>query len=536
VPLLHPNVPPPPHYYADNVVRLLAAVERQYSDILLERERTFITQIFALSVDAQRLFARLLTRKGPLIRIDSLRYREVGDVSAAIAELEARRLVQRNPCVPADQLLTLLTRAELESTFPAVPAVRKGLQVDVIAARYPEWCTRARIAPHFPVCTLVDRERLGVMQLLFFGDARTDLTTFVLEDLGMLRFEAYPLDPAQRQFRDRADLDDYVGLLAQREQLRALAKVWHHKRAMALACALSQERSRRLLERVRSGLINQLGRCAERAGDCEVALNAYAFSSRPPSRERRVRLLTRLGDHVGAVSLLDAIDTAPHNAGERFFAHQFRAKRTRRPKVTEELLRLPQPPDTTVENAALAALTARGGCGRHLENLLPRGLLGLAFWDIIFAPVEAAFVNPYQDAPLDLYWTDFRPRRADLIAARLNALREPGAVGRTVCAVVNAKRGVGNALVAWHALDAAILHAAVECVPSGDWAGVFDYMLDDLEQTRTGFPDLALFFGPGRYVLVEVKGPGDQIRREQRLWFEFFARAGIPARVLRVLW
>jgi hypothetical protein len=191
-----------------------------------------------------------------------------------------------------------------------------------------------------------------------------------------------------------------TGQLGQREQLRARYCMATRARNRARRSAVA-ERQRRLLERVRSGLINQLGRCAERAGDCQVALNAYAFSSRPPSRERRVRLLTRLGDHDGAVSLLDAIDTAPHNAGERFFAHQFRAKRTRRVKVTEELLRLPRPPDTTVESAALAALTARGGCGRHLENLLPRGLLGLALWDIILAPVEAAFVNPYQDAPLD---------------------------------------------------------------------------------------------------------------------------------------
>jgi hypothetical protein len=33
-----------------------------------------------------------------------------------------------------------------------------------------------------------------------------------------------------------------------------------------------------------------------------------------------------------------------------------------------------------------------------------------------------------------------------------------------------------------------------------------------------------------------VKGPGDQLRREQRVWFDFFARERIPARVLRVEW
>ena len=33
-----------------------------------------------------------------------------------------------------------------------------------------------------------------------------------------------------------------------------------------------------------------------------------------------------------------------------------------------------------------------------------------------------------------------------------------------------------------------------------------------------------LFAGRGVYRFVEVKGPGDQLRREQRLWFEFFRR------------
>ena len=73
VPVLHPNVPPPPHYYADNLARLLSAVSSQYSDLLLDRERDYLRRVFGLSVDAHRLYARLLTRRGPLVRTGRVR-------------------------------------------------------------------------------------------------------------------------------------------------------------------------------------------------------------------------------------------------------------------------------------------------------------------------------------------------------------------------------------------------------------------------------------------------------------------------------
>jgi hypothetical protein len=110
------------------------------------------------------------------------------------------------------------------------------------------------------------------------------------------------------------------------------------------------------------------------------------------------------------------------------------------------------------------------------------------------------------------------------------------AVAREVRATAQTKRGVNSALVDWRAFDSHFVECATTAVPGAIWTATFDYMLDDIEQTRTGFPDLALFFAPGRFQFVEVKGPGDQLRREQRLWFEFFARAGVPAYVLWVEW
>jgi hypothetical protein len=539
VPALRPNVPPPPHYYADNLVRLLAAVSRQYSDILLDRERDYLQRLLALSIDAQRLYARLLMRRGPLIRIDSLEYREVADLPDALVELEAAQLVQRHPAVPADRALETLTRAELDALFPYVRARgrRKDEHIVVIAARYPDHRIRNTVNAAFPSCVPLGLDAMSTLQILFFGDARTDLSTFVLEDLGMLQFERYELDPRHRQFADRAELDDYLAMQQLKSALHVLETRWQRTTAAPLLDTLWHVRERRLLERVRSGLVNQLGRCAERARDYEFALSAYARTTRAPGRERRTRLLRRLGDEEATHVLLDSIEHAPWCAGERFFAQQFRAgRRARRHAIPERVLRLPEAPDAGVEAAALAALTCGGGTGAHLENRLPLGMLGLAFWDVVFAPIEAAFVNPYQDRPADLYWSDFRDTRADAIASRFAALREQGALARDVCATAHSKRGINNALVDWRVFDSRLIACATAMVPNDIWISLFDYMLDDLEQTRTGFPDLTLFFAPGRYQFVEVKGPGDQLRREQRLWFEFFAKADVPAIVLHVEW
>jgi hypothetical protein len=208
----------------------------------------------------------------------------------------------------------------------------------------------------------------------------------------------------------------------------------------------------------------------------------------------------------------------------------------RRAVLEEIRLRLPRPPKRGVERAALAALLSNGGIGRHLENALPLSMLGLAFWDIVFMPVEGVFVNPYQDRPLDLYWAGFRAVRAEPIAKRLLSLETGDEFARRVEHVLREKSGTSSALVSWAALDAEFVSALITSIPAPHWCRLFDHLLTDLAQFRTGFPDLALLYGRGRYEFVEVKGPGDQLRREQRLWFDFFARAGLPARLLRVEW
>lgn len=517
----------------------------QYSDILDSTESARLARTRALSCDARRLFARLLTRKGPLFRADSLRYAEVADTDAALVELGAAELVQLNPLLPGDLLLSRLTVPELRDGFPVVATRHRGLRkdalVDAIAAGYPERLLHDRLAGPYTWVLVDDPDWLLVMRVLFFGGLRQDFSTFVLDDLGVVQHESYPLDRDRRLFSQREELVRYFELRTARQRIRLLESVWQERAAQTLVEALWQEEPNRLLERERSRLLNTLGRTAERQRAYDLALGAYRRSGREPGRERRARVLARLDDGMGVTTALSEIESQPHSAGERHFAIQFGARRGQRStrirkKPREQPLRLAAAPEDSVERAALTAWLRNGGRGAHLENSFALALLGLAFWDVVFAPVPGVFTHPYQDAPLDLYWSDFRATRADAIADRLAELAVPGVLADQLLATYDAKYGVANALVHWARFSSSMLELTLRCVPVPHLLVMFDFMLDDLELSRTGFPDLVLWYGPGVYRLVEVKGPGDQLRREQRLWFDLFESAGIPATVLRVGW
>jgi hypothetical protein len=93
-----------------------------------------------------------------------------------------------------------------------------------------------------------------------------------------------------------------------------------------------------------------------------------------------------------------------------------------------------------------------------------------------------------------------------------------------------------NPLVNWQALDPEILEIALQRIPFGHWMRIFERILLDLRNNRAGFPDLVLFPATGGYQLIEVKGPGDSLQKNQQRWMHFFAQHDIPHAIARVRW
>ena len=564
MPELNAGQPPPDHYYADNLIALIEGVRRQYGDMLTPEESQFGEGVVAMPAQAQRLLARLISRKGPLVRVDSLNFREVDDTDGALTHLVAREFVCWCPEAPAADLARLLTRAELAQCFgdvlvagaaSSLAATANGVSAPIRPAdaerraEVPprratarkgeclEWIERAlsdsevhrRIEGCFPWVALDIGERLELYRLLFFGDRRRDLSTFVLRDLGLARYPKYELARERRLFADRASLDAYVALLGLGDQVDELGPTPQADDAMPVLEALWRPHAHRLFERRRSRILNRLGRGLERAREFDAALACYARSSMAPARERRTRILKRLGDVDAVDRLRRRMRERPVCPQEADFAARFGTRRQR--AWPEGTIVLDVPNIDHVEAAAADVLTAEEGCAWHLENALPMGLFGLAYWDWVFAPADGMFVNAFQTAPIDLFWPDFLEARRGKCPDPLEA--DDGTLRAALLARCCAHRGVANRLVDWRAFDADTLDRLLDGLGMDTVRKLVAFASEDLDNARRGFPDLTVVYGPGRFEFVEVKGPNDRLRDDQYLWIGRLRAADLPVRVAR---
>ena len=523
---------PPAEYYANNVLLLLAAVLNQYGDILTVAELSVINKVQSLSTSAIRLFARLLSRSRPLLLCDSLNYAEVDDREAALDELQQHDLIERDHDVPADQILSLLTVQTLKQIYQLVPhTTPKQQYVNHIACRYRETRHLDLLKLHCSWVEIAVHAELELFGLLFFGDLHHDFSSFVVRDLGIVRYENYSIDSASRQFSDREILDRYLELVALNRWIHENADNLDSITALSIIDLLKQGEDERLLERLRSRTLNRLARGLERQNENATAIQAYSISSMHPARERSMRVLSKLQQDCSMERLRSRILSDPWTEEERRFAIRFRRRNNNKTHFPTTVVKVNEESLAGVEMIALDWLIEAEGAGWHLENSLPMSLFGLAYWEWIFAPIEGAFVNPFQVAPKDLFWPEFFRVRQDRVPDPLDSRESLKAV---IYDTAMRKEGIANALVDWQSVDRFILAKILDALPDDALAKLLRIVRKDLAQMRAGFPDLTIIYDDNRFEFVEVKGPNDQLQENQKIWLTELIDNELPARVLRL--
>ena len=535
----------PQGYYLDNFNYLVEFVYKNYSHLLNEAEKGYYNNLAACSGDAKKLYVRLSNRKGPFFRTDKLSYEEINSIDSATSELMRRELIGRQrPDI--ESCIALCSKAELLE-LDQFDASHRKLKKEDLAGLLVEMGEINPVAQlGIDVIEVLGLDLLLVFRLLFFGNFHQDMTEFVLHEL-VAPFETYDLSPGASAFQSRALVDEIIELRRLSDYAYDLVAADETgEMIVAFLSALPDRPRDPMAGRRHDRIVNRLARQLERFERAEEALRFYRKSVAPPARERQARLLIQTGFCEDAIRLCEEIAQSPLDEEEKEFAVSFGARMSKRHKIDTCLsapvrdfvrvnaINIPKVADH-VEQCAVEFFRTEGNACFYVENALFNSLFGLCFWDIIFAPVSGAFFNPFQRGPADLYTSDFRVKRKPLIDARLVEIQDRAAMIRIVNTTLDQKYGTANSFVYWAALDPELLHLALNRIPPVHYVSVFNRMLQDLKNNTSGFPDLITFNGEG-YELVEIKGPGDKIQKNQERWFRHFHESGIPASLTNVSW
>ena len=537
---------PDPFYYLSNFEKVVASLDAHYEALWTAQERQFIGDFRALAREPRALLVRMVIRKGVLFRASRLNYPEIGETRRAVAPLLTLGWVEQESSLDVDSLAQIFTKAELLDHFSQQGIGRQLTKSELIGAlrgQDPQPVSLQTWQRESADCVYGLRAAplCEQLRLMFFGNFHQDWSDLVLADLGLFSYEKIPRSLQTAAFRTRAQIEALFQLHRCRQLLEAeedLSSIGPQLPPPVEDCGW--------IEDLRQRLMFQIARAQERKRDWDSALLGYSACKHRGSRMRAIRLHERAG-HCGlARDMCLAATEHPESAVERSEAQRVLLRLNRKLGIggTPAAAKIDLP---SFELAFGAAISAAGveqyvrdqlilaGGGRtsvhFVENSLVISLFGLLCWQAIFAPIAGAFFHEFQQGPADLSNGNFYERRRRLFDESFAQLGTDQ-YQTTIRRCYADKKGIQSPFVSWASLSADLLDCALECFPAAHLRLWFEWIVDDLQDNRAGFPDLVQFWPmERRYRLIEVKGPGDRLQDNQRRLLEFCVSHRMPVSV-----
>ena len=528
----------PSHYYHDHFLEMLAFIETHYCPVLDEEHAQFSADFRVLSFPAQCVYVRLLNRQGQLFTRRSLRYAEIPSLHEALDELEAAEFVTAPSISCLPELLKLTTRPDLLAAMQTqLPGLKRSLSKTELVTLAKNTFTVEQLFQLLANQQVVAQGRYTTAQFLlflYFGQVQDGLTPFTLRDLGLVRTQAADADYEPR-FADREEAHSAFYFA---KRLHTLDQDKH------TATALYEELDRwppavGAAVEWRDALALTLGKALE--ADADAALHVYARGESMKCTERRVRLLLTHGRRAEAKAYLEGCIDRPRCDEEALFAsdlYQRKFNKKRTSALTDELraakvIDIDDAFRGAPEYAAVRWFQHQGQRAYRAENRLWRTLFGLLFWDLLFEGPNASVHSPFERLPSVLTEGQFLKSHKAAITKRLALLDDPSAVKRRLIQTSAANYGTPNGLFRWRQSTHEALFALLESAPPRALQEQLLRFCDKYDTARQGNPDLLVIDDVGAR-FIEIKAPGDQLRRHQLLRLEQLRASGLRADIVRV--
>ena len=534
--------PLPTFYYHGHFVEMLDFVEAHYSHVLLDEHVGFINDFRKLPRDAQCLYVRLVNRKGRIFARRKIRYPELGDTGPLIDALSAGDWVEGPGSGHLADMLAFLTRSEIyDLLLPQFTGISRSLKkselVDFAREHVDAECFIAGIDPG-RIVVQKRTDEVRYLLFLYFGRIRDCLSQFTMRDLGLVRTQDFQ-DSYEPRFSDRDEAQEHFYYATRLRQLRSAGQVGQLFDEIGTWPATNFPGSAKL----RDELALELGRLAEKGTDAPLAEAIYRAGESSDCSERYVRLLLKNGKKDDARLFLERCLDDPRSDEEWLVARdlyerKFQKKRT---NVVTDILRAAESIDIdesrsgAPERAILEYFELQDVAAYRTENLLWRTLFGLLFWDELFVDQDAGLHSPFEFLPSSLVSGAFGRDRENEIGAKLDLLNDTNALKRRLLKTGTTHYGTPNGVFRWRREMSEAVFALLDHAEPMSIATIIERFCLDYEGSRYGYPDLMVVDDAG-VRFVEVKAPGDQLRRNQLLRLEQLRAAGFRADVVRIRW
>ncbi len=537
-------------YYLNNFLKLLNFVQDRYRDLLTESEIEFTNDFQKMGIDAQRLFVRLIMRKGPYFRLDKLAYPEI-NIPVAMDDLVTNEFIAINPREEISLALQIFTKKELYELFiDKLSGIKSAMGKDYLVFEISENLDEMEIwevlEARSPLIVPLHQDHVRLNKLLFFGNLRQGMEEFIFEDLGLLKFEKYEIRPKDRFFSHREIVDSYFILSDLRYALWELKSIGDIDQIISLGLAIAKYGFSDKYNNEIEKIYLSIGSYLEKNKLLDEALAFFAQTSIYPAKERMVRILDKqnqLEESFDLCSFLLDSENYYEQEFAIFYLEKIKKKlgqnylKNTRKKYPENTIELPNIQSESVEEAVLNHYYHQGWKGYYTESKIWAALCGLLFWDIIFSPRPNVFFNPYQRGPMDLFTANFYLENKEAIESRLEEFLFDNQWQDNLVNAYKERYKTANLLIDWKRVTIKTIQDVVNFVAKEDIINISRRIIINPAEFKSGLPDL-LIIDPheDQYFLVEVKGPGDQLQPNQRRWLNYFEKHKIPFFVQKVKW
>lgn len=530
----------PPTYYHDHFGEMVEFIMSVYGDFLDDTDKRFIEDFNKLGQDAQCLFIRMINRKKIVFNFDDLNYGEIKNISHGLQELQHAGFTR---CLEESDyyyFLIGLSKADLiailkdHSLTEAKSSWSKPKLVSYIFENllWKDFTTSYETSRYF---LPLQKEKVSFLLYLYFGKLNDNLISFTLRDLGVVSVKAQEKYQARFQNIEEARSSFFYS------QILKDIKTAPSENLIRLADDIETFPSAETEFTVglRDAVLYKLGQFFEKKKDFDRAIPIYERSLSFDSRERLVRLLFTQGETERVKATLENMIANPANDEEFIFATDFYNRKYNQQKtgIFTDLLR-----DCHVievddlyrgypESAAIKHFAREGWSCHHTENGLWPTLFGLLFWDELFEAPDA-LSSGFDFVPHVLKNKTFHLRYAPELANKLNLIRE-GKCQELVTKTLRQRAGNDNGLFWWSNGLEGLIRRLLASSPPAAIAELIGIMAQDFYSLRDGFPDLMMTKGKN-IKFIEIKGEGDQVRRNQLARLNLLKRIGFDADICRV--